>query len=514
MAGENEEWSEERFEAFVRDLASINARPAAGTIKEKRGEGLSDVFNGRILHPSLDNAHGIITFGFRYQTKSLKEKRVFFIETAGQVRIVEDDSFTDFGHEYIYDTKGIHLPLLEERWGVQDAKAFVASYDTSRVSVARSQRSLIERVAALVKKHIGFESDCDAYILAAWTIGTYFHRGFRSYPFLHIKAPKGSGKSQCLTLLEQLAFNASKARPTLAAFGDTVDALRGVPLIDQADSLGQKGTEELLHILADSYKRSGGKRHVMDMEKGRKVLEIETYSPKAFASIKELPEDLRDRCFVLPLIRSGETFLDPDDPSNDWRAWRAEFYKASLTRQRSVDAIYRLCRRKYNENKELVARNLELWLPIETMLMCFGGSGKIEDAKRRFLSQYDFAAYEPSELETEVMRVLLTKTGDSESVEVSPADIASEIDSDFFWNDASNKQRAVAVGRAIGKLNLPSKKRRGASGIRYLIERATIASVHANYFNNELTSPTPPDSDPSVEPKSDVQEISVEDIPF
>jgi hypothetical protein len=44
---------------------------------------------------------------------------------------------------------------------------------------------------------------------------------------------------------------------------------------------------------------------------------METYGPKAFASIRELPEDLRDRCLELPLIRSQRNFADPDDDNEN-----------------------------------------------------------------------------------------------------------------------------------------------------------------------------------------------------
>src|SRR5207247_1721896 len=105
-------------------------------------------------------------------------------------------------------------------------------------------------------------------------------------------------------LLQHLCLNAIKARPTIAALGDTIDSFRGTYLIDQADGLGRKGTEDFMDIIADSYKRSGGKRMfvtINEKSKTRSVVEQATYSPKAFASIRELPDDLRDRCLIIPL---------------------------------------------------------------------------------------------------------------------------------------------------------------------------------------------------------------------
>jgi hypothetical protein len=510
--------SKKKDTKFVDDLVrALMPRSTHESARAEKREGLSDAFDGKILHPSLDDADDIITLGFRYRTKSLKEERVFFYETGGVVRVVHDDSFTERDRLYCYEEKVVTLMSLEERWGVQDAKTFAELDVTSPGNTRISHTDLIERVVALVQRHVGFEDERDAYVLAAWIIGTYFHRGFHAYPFLHIKAPKGSGKSQCLTLLAQLCFNAVKARPTVAALGDTVDALRGTCLIDQADSLSLKGREELLEILSDSYKRTGGKRRIVNIEKGRRqTLEFETYSPKAFASIKELPEDLRDRCFVVPLIRSSKSFPDPDEPTNDWRARRSELYKALLTEHSLVNSQYMIRRIGYKKSTEIVGRNLELWLPLETILACFGGSGKIEETKRRFFSQYGFAEYEPSELEAEVVRALLTKFESSDSVELSPAEIASDIDPDLFRSDHSDKkQRAADVGWAIKKFNLASEKLpRSSGGNRYLFKKERVESVHVSYFGNDLTSPTSSDSNASTEPKGDLHDSDAGDTTF
>jgi len=513
--------SDKKDKQFVDELVKALTPPAErkskqNAAKEETREGLSDAFDGKILHLSLDDVDDIITLGFHYQTKSLKEQRVFFIETGGFLRIINDDSFTEQGHLYCYDKKGARLASLAERWGVEDSKNFAEVDFMLLDNTTTPKEGLVGRVAKLIQKHVEFENEYDAYILAGWIIGTYFHRSFHAYPFLHIKAPKGSGKSQCLTLLAQLCFNATKARPSLAALGDTVDALRGTYLIDQADSLGRKGSEELLDILADSYKRTGGKRRIVNIEKSRRqTLEFETYSPKAFASVKELPEDLRDRCFVLPLIRSSKSFTDPDDPSNDWRAWRGEFYKALLTEHSHVGAEYKIRRVGYQQSGKLVGRPQELWLPLETILACFGGSDKIEEAKRRFFSQYGFAEYEPSDLEAELVRVLLTMTEGLTSAWLSPADIALGIDGTFFRSDHTDtKQRAADVGRLIKKFNLTSEQKRTGKGKEYLFERSKVESVDASYFNSEHTSPTPTDSNLSVEPKSDLHDSDVGDTAF
>ena len=38
------------------------------------------------------------------------------------------------------------------------------------------------------------------------------------------------------------------------------------------------------------------------------MLEFETYSPKAFASIKEIDQDLKDRCIELNMVRAEKEY--------------------------------------------------------------------------------------------------------------------------------------------------------------------------------------------------------------
>ena len=139
---------------------------------------------------------------------------------------------------------------------------------------------LMDQVVAAIRRHVEWETDVDYDLHAAWIIGTYFHRIFNSYPYMHVKAPKGSGKSQCLSLMANLCFNATKGRPTLPALGDIVDALRATYLIDQAHLLASPRCEELLDNLTESYRRTGGTRNVMMMERGREVFNSPPTHPK------------------------------------------------------------------------------------------------------------------------------------------------------------------------------------------------------------------------------------------
>lgn len=452
-----------------------------------------EVFDGEFLHPSLDIKNGVLTIGFRYRAKSQEEKEVFVVVSDGNILIIHNDSFKIKEQVYCFEKRARKLARIEEKWNVSALQQFLSNYTALKPTI--DPKAVFEKITILAKRYGELEQEIDYYLLTAWIIGTYFYPIFYAYPFLNVKAPKRSGKSQCLNLLAQLCFNAIKARPSLPALSDTVDSLRGTYLIDQADALGRKGSEELLDILADSYKKSGGKRRVinLDRKRGRETLEFETYSPKAFASIKELPEDLRDRCLVVPLIRSQKNFPDPDDGNENWREIRGEIYQVQMTNYDLINSTYAIKKIEYRISQEILGRSLELWLPFEVILLCFGMEEKITEAKKRFLNQYGFTEYEPSELEEEVVKTILDRLQDKPDIILTPKEISELIDQEIFYPNDTPKQRAAKVGWAIKKFNLSSEKKpRTKEGVRYLFEKSKVEGIHKSYFkmDTEYTSST------------------------
>lgn len=460
-------------------------------------------FDGELLHPSLDVKGGILLLGFRYKDSSREDKEALIVAKDGAISIETSDSFEFDGRRYYVDRNARKLARLEERWGVEALNEFYSGYMNGNGGATPNPRELFDELTTLAKKYVELEKDIDYPITVAWALGTYIFPTFSAFPFLNPKGPKRSGKSQCLNLLKQLCFNAIKARPSLPALADTVDALRGTYLIDQADSLERKGNEDLLDILADSYKKGGGKRRIMnpDMRKGREVLEMDTYSPKAFASIRELPEDLRDRCLVIPIIRSRNNFPDPDDENDDWREIRGKIYCFTIANHGLVTSLYTAKKTQYRTHRELLGRELELWLPLEVIFTSVGASDEIvRESKSRFLSQYGLSVYEPSEFEDEVIRAVLAKFHDEETqVTLSAKAISEGMNEDAFMPQDSPRQRAAKVGWTLKKFNLFSEKKpRTKEGLSYLFEKPKVEKINGLYFETLAHAPPTPAAEGGV----------------
>jgi hypothetical protein len=350
------------------------------------------------------------------------------------------------------------------------------------------------------KKFFYLSKDLEYHIITAWTIGTYFHRLFFSYPFLHIKAPKASGKSQLLSCLHKLCFNASKGRPTVASLGDIISSTRGTILYDQADSLHNENNFEIREILTDGYKADGGKRNVVDLSKGRKLLEFETYSPKAFASTIELPEDLKDRCLLIPIVRTKEVYPTPDDLNADWANFRGDIY--NLLRNSSVvERIMRQLIEEYRVSKKLVGRDLDLWLPIETIMrFCEVPNETIDAALNIYQQLAKYMKYYPKDKEQEMVTYLLTRFGSADKVFLSVKEITHDLQNKqnnigYFDNDPKedgwNDRKA---GRVITNFNLSSRRVRRNDGMYYEFELDKLRNISQQYFesNDEIISSEEP----------------------
>lgn len=450
-----------------------------------------EIDKGIPLHPSLNIKNGILLLGFRIRDKKRKTKNLYVIVKDGRLRLSMEDDFKIEKQEYYIETRKRLLEPLNERWSFKKLKEFID------IEIDKPEK-VFGTMKELFKKYIELTDERDYDLTVAWSIGTYFFRIFWSYPFLNPKGPKKSGKTQLLDLLTNTCFNAKKARPTLAALCDTVDSLRGTYLIDQADYLRQREKEEILDILTDSYKREGGKRRIVELPKNgsRKVIESETYSPKAFASIKELPEDLRDRCLIIPIIKSSSNFPEPSEENEDWQNIRNICYQLLIAGYKEVETIYQNLKEEYRKSSELIGRILDLWIPLETMLIFLGvPQPEIDKIKKRYCSLYGYTEYEPSEFEERVVTAILDQFQEEEEVILSPKEISKKLGADDIVIDSEIlKKRPTKIGWTIKKFNLSSEKMpRKKGGIRYRFRKEKVETIYRRYFKSEgePTQPTP-----------------------
>ncbi len=449
----------------------------------------------RTFHPSIDIKDDILILGFRLKMDN-KDIDIYITKYKDQTFTTdhppaqERHGFRlDENNLVSIDKKKRLLARLSQKWSAQGLNEYIESLaDPLRKKITGIK--LYSKIKDIFRLYIEFENDADYSIITAWIMGTYFFPIFSAYPYIHIKAPKGSGKSQCLGCLLQMAFNAVKARVSLPALRDTADSLRGTCILDQADCLHRNNMEDLLDIYTDSYKRGGGDvRKMIPNKRGWVVEEFNAYCPKAFGSISQLPEDLRDRCIAIPLIRSKKNHPQINEEDGVWKEIRSELYVLLIENFEFVSKMSSFTRSKYKDSKDFVGRRLELWLPIETMLSSFSvPEEEIEKSKKRFLSRYEFTSYESTEIETAVIETIIALMKDAQEIVLHPKDIMEQVDPALFQEEdqfMSDKKRSTMVGRAITKFNLATNKlKRDSQGERYLFTRDHLQKTHTGYFSD------------------------------
>ncbi len=138
--------------------------------------------------------------------------------------------------------------LLEPRWGresIQEFQSGAAAPDTAGIH---------QSVRAYLQQYLGFRHPAEYDLVALWIMGTYLKPLFKCYPILFFNAPYESGKSRCLEVISQLAFNGKWfGEITPAAFRRYSAETRPTFCLDELQEVGLKNNSTMIAILLNAY---------------------------------------------------------------------------------------------------------------------------------------------------------------------------------------------------------------------------------------------------------------------
>jgi hypothetical protein len=364
--------------------------------KKVKGKTLDvkDLEEGFRLHPAIDFLGEAMTIGFRVSLTDNETGLLLIISDAQGVRAEVNPETVEIGERVYQVMENTVPPFVQDVWNLDRLKAFLEH--------PTRPQELYKVLVGAFKKYLDLPEP--AYgLLAAWAVGTYFAHLFTAFPFLHFLGPKESGKSKSLEALRYVCLNAWKGRDiTPAALGDTTDGQRGTLLLDQAEKMNNdKESSNLIGLLADSYKKAGGQRRVLDTSgKTRKVLEFSTYGPKAFASTKNIDPDLRDRCIKIPMTRTRRRLPDLEGWEPVWKELKDKLYRFTL-------ASFKNVRQNYEANPGDGTRIGELWRPLLALLLTLEiEGGEVEVIRTLFMEAAQEGRHEPTGWECTLLEVL------------------------------------------------------------------------------------------------------------
>ena len=311
-------------------------------------------------------------------------------------------------------------------------------------------------------------------LMAVWAIATFFAHMFTAFPFLDFYGPKECGKSKSLEALRCVCFNPWKGRDiTAAALGDTTDGQRRTLLLDQAEKLGDAENGKLIGLLADSYKKAGGLRRVVQITKAvRSVLEFSTYGPKAFASTKSLDPDLADRCIHLPMTRTLKKLPDLEGWEPVWPELRDKLYRFAL-------CCFKIVRAHYQSIEGNGTRIGELWRPMQAVLLALCVEQReIEEIRTLFTAGAEEGRHELGGWESRLFDVLRQKAEEGqEAFEMTSEDILKAMDI-----QGETKPGGSWIGKALSQFSLPSIRppypRKNVDGRRRKVTVYPFNSTH------------------------------------
>lgn len=254
------------------------------------------------------------------------------------------------------------FPNLIERWGSKDIEDFVKN------PTKTSLQDIFTEIRNKSRFYLEFSNEGMHSFITLWIIGTYFHRLFVSYPYVHLNGNAGSGKTKCLSLIAALGFNGElSVNNTPSYMIRVVHCNHATSCIDEVEKFNRPKDEETKTILAmlnAGYKRGSmvGKSEQGGKGNKWKPVRFEAYSPKVLAGISSLPPTLVSRCIPLIMIKSGNKDLlnrEINEYSNEWQIIRDKLYRAMLGNFSTVSSCY-----EDIKEDEIAGRSWELWKPI------------------------------------------------------------------------------------------------------------------------------------------------------
>ena len=167
---------------------------------------------------------------------------------------------------------------------------------------------LYKAIKQYLLDYIVFPSPLVPEVVTCWIIGSYVFTIFNYYPYIHIQAEKGSGKSLLMEVMREIAFNGEKVDSiTSSVLFREIENNRPTFFLDEAERYRKQDNElysDLMQIFNSGFKHDGKVMRSTKIDgKDWTPKEYSVFSPKCFAGINNIHDVLKDRTIPIRLLR-------------------------------------------------------------------------------------------------------------------------------------------------------------------------------------------------------------------
>lgn len=379
---------------------------------------------------------------------------------------------------------------LSERWDGNDVVAF-AGGQRDAPTFAEVLALAIHALDAAME----FPRPEHRALVATWTVATYFHPLFLTFPRLSLSGEREAGKSKLLALLHATAWNALyMLTPTPAVLFRLVHAWRPTLLLDEVEGLSKDDARDVLAIVNAGYK-VGATVARCEGKDQKRVESFAVYSPLALAAIRSPNATTEDRCIPVVLQRGTDRArlnAEVDPRAEMFTRIRSGCHRLLLTRWRDVRQAYDAVILP----SWLNGRARELWKPllaVASLADCENGLALIPDLHllaREHVSDRPGVTAEGGAL----LAVLAAALDGAASVTVRPGELREPLRGRLGWREAPSNE---AVGAWLRRLGFP-RGGRDRGGARYEVTASSLCSVTERYTPEVTVTPSPSPHNPAI----------------
>jgi hypothetical protein len=363
--------------------------------------------------------------------------------------------------------KPLQYRELSERWTTEDFDSYLKNPQ------APTWQEAFDLVHALVDYWTVLKDPREKLLVSTWTMATYFHQMFTTFPRLNFHGQMSTGKSKALRTISLLAFNGLwYLNPSPAVLFRLIDALRPTLCLDEVESLSGNDHKDINAILNAGYMQGMSVPRAERLEAGGfEPTSYAVYAPIAFGGIRGLNRTLADRTITITTVKS----LDTDAVNRPMPKESAEFAKARA----ACDAVF-LLRFQDVANSSLVLENWltsrvrQLYEPLLTIAHLAS-----EDVCKALYEMAWIDADKHSSISdegAELLLVLRRLLKEGEARLVYPGEIGPKMEPDRYGKTPTPAE----VGGLLRGFGFEDHKRRG-KGVPFWVERERVDTLLASY---------------------------------